>query len=63
METATKIDPDFDLEVERNYRYNAAVNILDGTFFWFGASFIGLIGFVLMRWSVREPRYVVERGV
>ena len=33
-------DSDFEREVERNYRHNAVVNILDGTFFWFGASFI-----------------------
>jgi len=26
-------------EVERNYRWNFAVNLLDGAFFWFGASF------------------------
>jgi MFS family permease len=33
-------DSDFEQEVERNYRHNAVVNVLDGTFFWFGASFI-----------------------
>jgi MFS family permease len=27
-------------EVERNYRHNYVVNVLDGTFFWFGASFM-----------------------
>ncbi|MCX7669342.1 MAG: MFS transporter [Anaerolineae bacterium] len=27
-------------EVERNYRWNFAVNLLDGAFFWFGASFM-----------------------
>ncbi len=27
-------------EVERNYRFNFIVNFLDGTFFWWGASFI-----------------------
>ena len=26
-------------EVERNYRWNFGVNLLDGAFFWFGASF------------------------
>ncbi|MCP4540741.1 MAG: MFS transporter [Chloroflexi bacterium] len=31
---------DFERQVERNYQHNAIVNILDGTFFWFGASFI-----------------------
>ncbi len=36
-----KIDAsDFEREVERNYRYNSVVNVLDGTFFWLGASFI-----------------------
>jgi MFS family permease len=33
-------DSDFEQQVERHYRYNAVVNVLDGTFFWFGASFI-----------------------
>jgi len=33
-------DSDFARQVERNYRYNAVVNWLDGTFFWFGYSFI-----------------------
>lgn len=33
-------DSDFEREVERNYRHNAVVNVLDGTFFWFGASFM-----------------------
>jgi MFS family permease len=50
METATKIDPDFDLEVQHHYRYNATVNILDGTFYWFGASFI--------TWRTILPLYV-----
>jgi MFS family permease len=27
-------------EVERNYRWNFSVNLLDGAFFWFGASFM-----------------------
>ena len=27
-------------EVERNYRWNFAFNLLDGAFFWFGASFV-----------------------
>ncbi len=31
---------EFDREVERNYRHNFTVNFLDGTFFWFGSSFI-----------------------
>jgi len=33
-------DAGFEREVERNYRHNAIVNWLDGTFFWFGVSFI-----------------------
>lgn len=33
-------DLDFEKEVERNYPFNAVVNVLDGTFFWFGASFV-----------------------
>jgi len=32
-------DSDFEREVEQDYRHNAVVNLLDGTFFWFGASF------------------------
>ena len=27
-------------EVQRNYRWNFSVNLLDGAFFWFGASFM-----------------------
>lgn len=34
------IDSDLKREIERNYRHNAVVNVLDGTFFWLGASFI-----------------------
>ena len=33
-------DSGFEQEVECNYRWNAVVNFLDGTFFWFGSSFI-----------------------
>ena len=33
-------DSDFEQEVERHYPHNAVVGVLDGTFFWFGASFI-----------------------
>jgi len=33
-------DSDFEREVKRNYRHNVVVNVLDGTFFWLGASFI-----------------------
>ena len=33
-------DAAFEQEVERHYRHNAVVNVLDGTFFWFGSSFI-----------------------
>jgi len=31
---------DFEREVERNYRHNSVVNVLDGTFFWLGTSFM-----------------------
>ncbi len=30
----------FEAEVERHYRYNFTVNFLDGTFFWWGGSFL-----------------------
>lgn len=33
-------DSTLECEIERNYRFNAVVNVLDGTFFWFGSSFI-----------------------
>ena len=33
-------DRSFEREVEQNYRHNAIVSVLDGTFFWFGSSFI-----------------------
>ena len=33
-------DLSFEAEVERNYRHNFTVNIIDATAFWFGASFI-----------------------
>ncbi len=33
-------DSTIECEIERNYRFNALVNVLDGTFFWFGSSFI-----------------------
>ncbi len=33
-------DSDLEQEVERHYPHNAVVGVLDGTFFWFGASFI-----------------------
>jgi MFS family permease len=32
-------NPTFEVQVERDYRHNFVVNFLDGTFFWFGASF------------------------
>jgi MFS family permease len=38
-EVAVTSDADFEQEIERNYRHNALVNVLDGTFFWFGSSF------------------------
>lgn len=34
----TNID-DYESEIERNYKHNFLVNFLDGTTFWFGASF------------------------
>lgn len=40
----------FEAEVERHYRHNYIVNFLDGTFFWFGASFIA--------WRTILPLYV-----
>jgi MFS family permease len=33
-------DSTLECEIERHYRFNAVVNVLDGTFFWFGSSFI-----------------------
>lgn len=33
-------EPEIAAEVERNYRWNFTVNLLDGAFFWFGASFM-----------------------
>jgi len=36
MQTST----DFETEVERNYRHNFTVNMLDGTTFWLGLSFM-----------------------
>ena len=33
-------DPAFEREIERNYRHNFIVNLLDGTNFWLGYSFI-----------------------
>jgi MFS family permease len=33
-------DSELEREVERNFRWNAVVNLLDGSFFWFGSSFI-----------------------
>ena len=37
--TPPRTDAEIAAEVERNYRWNFAVNLLDGAFFWFGASF------------------------
>lgn len=34
------INSDFEREVERHYRHNVVVNVLDGTCFWLGSSFI-----------------------
>ncbi|MDY6875680.1 MAG: MFS transporter [Chloroflexota bacterium] len=33
-------DSEFEREVERHYRHNVVVNVLDGTCFWLGTSFI-----------------------
>lgn len=33
-------DSTLECEIERHYRFNVVVNVLDGTFFWFGSSFI-----------------------
>jgi MFS family permease len=33
-------DSTIECEIERHYHFNAVVNVLDGMFFWFGASFI-----------------------
>jgi MFS family permease len=35
-----RTDAEISAEVERNYRWNFAVNLIDGTTFWFGTSFI-----------------------
>ncbi len=35
-----RTDAEIEAEVERNYRWNFAVNLLDGASFWFGLSFI-----------------------
>jgi MFS family permease len=37
---APRGDDEIAAEVERNYRWNFTVNLLDGAFFWFGLSFI-----------------------
>jgi MFS family permease len=37
---ARRGDEEIAAEVERNYRWNFVVNLLDGAFFWFGLSFI-----------------------
>ena len=37
---APRGDDEIAAEVERNYRWNFSVNLLDGAFFWFGLSFI-----------------------
>jgi MFS family permease len=40
LEITMTDDTAFEAEIERHYRYNFTVNALDGTFFWFGASFM-----------------------
>jgi hypothetical protein len=34
------VQPDFDEKVRRNFRWNFTFNLLDGSFFWFGYSFL-----------------------
>jgi MFS family permease len=36
----SRTDAELEAEVERNYRWNFAVNLMDGAAFWFGLSFI-----------------------
>jgi len=36
----TRTDEELAAEVERHYKWNYAVNLIDGASFWFGASFI-----------------------
>ncbi len=33
------MDPTIQAEIEKNYKFNFTVNVIDGTLFWFGASF------------------------
>jgi hypothetical protein len=59
-------DADIRAEVERNYRWNFAVNLIDNTCFWFGLSFVAattVVPLYLNKLSdsplpMREPRYV-----
>ncbi len=37
---APRDDDEIAAEVERNYRWNFSVNLIDGAFFWFGISFV-----------------------
>ena len=34
------VPPDYDVQVQRNYRWNFTFNLLDGSTFWFGYSFL-----------------------
>ena len=38
--TSSTSKPEYEQEIERNYRFNLTVNALDGTTYWFGYSFI-----------------------
>jgi len=33
------MDPSIQAEIDKNYKFNFTVNVIDGTMFWFGASF------------------------
>ncbi|MEJ2513010.1 MAG: hypothetical protein P8Y72_15610 [Anaerolineales bacterium] len=33
------MDPTIQAEIDKNYKFNFTVNVIDGTLFWFGASF------------------------
>lgn len=33
------MDPSIQAEIDKNYKFNFTVNVMDGTLFWFGASF------------------------
>ena len=60
-----RTEAELNVEVERNYRWNFSVNLLDGTTFWFGLSFFSSatvvvqLGFFLERvpvWLTAVPQ-------